>query len=76
MPVMNGIDAAKKIREIHPSPTLPITAVSERPFSEIGQECINVDMGDYLEKPYNLDVLYKKIMELTVKFKGYHVSIS
>lgn len=76
MPVMNGIEATRKIRQIIPSSSLPIMAVTARSFREAGQECINAGMNDYVEKPYEFDTLYEKIMKLTTKNKKWRTKLN
>lgn len=62
MPVMNGMEATREIRSGHRF--LPILGVSGYANKN---ECLDIGMDDFLMKPYNIEVLHKKIYELTVK---------
>lgn len=56
MPIMNGIDASRKIREIGYTGTIiALTANADR------NECIEAGMNDYLEKPYTKQTLISLI---------------
>jgi len=64
MPMMNGLDAAKAIRQheislgIHPAPIIALTSDST---DGIKQRCSQAGMNDYLEKPFSQQELYQKI---------------
>lgn len=59
MPVMNGLEAAKKIREFSQVPIIALTANSTKQEQE---KCIDVGMNDYLSKPFKPNELYDRIM--------------
>jgi CheY-like chemotaxis protein len=59
MPVMNGIDAAKKIRE---QSNVPIIALTANASKQEADRCILVGINDYLGKPFKPQDLYAKIM--------------
>lgn len=61
MPVMNGIDAAAKIREGSDVPIIALTANSTKQEQD---KCFEVGMNDYLPKPFKPYELYGKIMTL------------
>jgi len=63
MPVMNGIEATRKIRE--DTHYLPIAACTSEPSYE--QECIQAGMDDFFTKTLFAASLQSKIEELTVK---------
>ena len=63
MPVMNGLEAAKIIRR--KVEYFPIMAVTGN-FG-VRQECLQMGMDDFLEKPYAIDKLFQRIENLTVK---------
>jgi CheY-like chemotaxis protein len=61
MPVMNGLDSAKRIRERSDVPIIALTANASR--SEM-EKCLETGMNDYLAKPFKPHDLYAKIMGL------------
>jgi len=61
MPVMNGIDAARKIRENSDVPIIALTANSTKQEQD---KCFQIGMNDYLAKPFQPKDLYAKIMAL------------
>jgi CheY-like chemotaxis protein len=61
MPVMNGLDAAKKIREFSDVPIIALTANSTKQEQD---KCFEIGMNDYLGKPFKPIDLYSKIMGL------------
>lgn len=63
MPVMNGIESARRIREKSEVPIVALTANSSRLEME---KCFEVGMNDYLAKPFKPQDLYAKIMSLLV----------
>ena len=63
MPVMNGYDAAKKIRRMDDSPKadIPIIAMTANAFSEDKQAALDAGMNDHVAKPINMSVLVPTI---------------
>lgn len=61
MPVMNGIDAAKKIRE---KSSVPIIALTANATKQEQDRCLQIGINDYLSKPFQPEELYHKIMNL------------
>ena len=59
MPVMNGYDAAKKIRRMdEPQKAgIPIIAMTANAFSEDKQVALDAGMNDHVAKPINMSVL-------------------
>jgi CheY-like chemotaxis protein/signal transduction histidine kinase len=68
MPIMNGIVATKKIRELEASTNLhtPIIAITANALSGDKEACLAAGMNDYISKPFQVEVLLKK-MELLLK---------
>jgi two-component system, sensor histidine kinase len=61
MPVMDGLEATRKIRlfekaSAHPHKTF-IVALTANDISEKKQDCIESGMNDFMEKPFQEDVL-------------------
>jgi CheY-like chemotaxis protein len=69
MPVMNGIVATKKIRELEASTNLhtPIIAITANALSGDKEVCLAAGMNDYISKPFQVEVLLKK-MEYLIKY--------
>ena len=65
MPVMNGYDAAKKIRRMADSPkaNIPIIAMTANAFSEDKQAALDAGMNDHVAKPINVSVLVPTILK-------------
>ena len=63
MPVMNGYDAAKKIRRMDDSPKadIPIIAMTANAFSEDKQAALDAGMNDHVAKPINMNILVPMI---------------
>jgi CheY-like chemotaxis protein len=61
MPIMNGIEAADKIRQKSEIPIIALTANSSKQEQE---KCFEVGMNDYLTKPFKPQELYTKILGL------------
>jgi len=55
MPVMNGIEATKRIRTFSQVPIIALTANASKQESD---KCINAGMNDYLSKPFKPQELY------------------
>lgn len=75
MPVMNGLEAAKAIRESsHPrAESIPIIAVSANTFAEDIAQSLQVGMNDHISKPLDVQTLYYTIYTHTRgKRKNYH----
>jgi CheY-like chemotaxis protein len=70
MPVMNGIVATKKIRELESSSNLhtPIIAITANALSGDKEACLAAGMNDYISKPFQVEILLKK-MEGLLKFE-------
>lgn len=65
MPVMNGYDAAKKIRRMDdlPKADIPIIAMTANAFSEDKQAALDAGMNDHVSKPINRNVLVPTIQK-------------
>jgi len=66
MPVMDGILATKKIREIESgtSTLTPILAITANAMSGDRETCLAVGMDDYISKPFQVDELVVKMKQL------------
>ena len=63
MPVMNGYDAAKKIRRMDDpqKANIPIIAMTANAFTEDRQAALDAGMNDHIAKPINMNVLVPTI---------------
>jgi CheY-like chemotaxis protein/signal transduction histidine kinase len=66
MPVMNGIIATKKIRELEQSSNIqtPIIAITANALSGDKEACIAAGMNEYISKPFQVEVLLQKMKNL------------
>ena len=65
MPVMNGYDAAKKIRQMDDPQKagIPIIAMTANAFSEDRQAALDAGMNDHVAKPINMNILVPTIQK-------------
>ena len=64
MPVMNGLETMKKIKEKYGEDTIPVvylTAISDK---KMVVECFKAGLSDYIVKPFNPENLLKKIQNV------------
>ncbi len=59
MPVMDGLEATKKIKEMHPN--LPIIALTANAFDSDRQLAFDAGCDDFLSKPVSSDQCIKTI---------------
>ncbi len=66
MPVMNGIVATKKIRELESSTNMhiPIIAITANALSGDKEACLAAGMNDYISKPFQVEILLQKMENL------------
>ena len=66
MPVMNGIIATKKIRELEASTNtqIPIIAITANALSGDKEVCLAAGMNDYISKPFQVDIILNKMRDL------------
>lgn len=63
MPIMNGLDSAKRIRE---QSKVPIVALTANASKQEQDKAFEIGMNDYLAKPFKPNDLYAKIMSVLV----------
>jgi osomolarity two-component system sensor histidine kinase NIK1 len=70
MPVMDGIEATKKIREIENnlsvSKKTPIIALTANTMDNDREKCISYGMNEFMEKPLEIEKLYAVLQELEI----------
>jgi CheY-like chemotaxis protein/signal transduction histidine kinase len=66
MPVMNGIVATKKIRELEASTNTqtPIIAITANALSGDKEACLAAGMNEYISKPFQVEILLQKMRNL------------
>ena len=64
MPVMDGIEATMKIRQLAHGQHLPIIAMTANAFTEDKARCLVAGMNDFVTKPVSPEILYEKILRL------------
>ena len=66
MPVMNGLDATRAIRQL-PDPYashIPIIAMTADAFSENVSECMKAGMNGHIAKPIDMKLVIKEIRRI------------
>ncbi len=61
MPVMDGLEATRRIRQLPGRQHTPIIALTANAFAEDRQRCLESGMDDFVAKPINPDYLFEKI---------------
>ena len=64
MPVMDGIEATLKIRQLPRGQHIPIIAMTANAFTEDKERCMGAGMNDFVTKPVSPAILYEKIVKL------------
>lgn len=69
MPVMNGLEATKKIRALADGQkaSIPILAMTANAFAEDVSDCIKAGMNSHIAKPVNLKILLSEIKKYVGK---------
>jgi CheY-like chemotaxis protein len=66
MPIMNGIIAAEKIREIEAGSDthVPIIAITANAMLGDREKCLSAGIDEYISKPFQPAALIEKIKEI------------
>ena len=62
MPIMNGLDAARAIRQLPGKATVPILAMTANAFDEDRIACLAAGMNAHIGKPFTPSVLYENLL--------------
>ena len=64
MPVMDGLEATRKIRQLPEGKDIPILAMTANAFVEDKRNCFESGMNDFIDKP----VLPEKLFDTLLKW--------
>jgi len=63
MPVMDGLEATRRMRELPHGRAVPIIAMTANAFQEDRSACLEAGMDDFLTKPVEPEKLYATLMQ-------------
>jgi PAS domain S-box-containing protein len=73
MPVMDGIEATRRIRQLPKGDKVKIIAVTASAFKEQQEELLAAGMDDFVRKPYRFGEIYDSLakqLDLRYRYKG------
>ena len=70
MPILNGLEATKEIRQIPGCRNIPIIAMTGNAFLEDKENCFAAGMTDFLIKPYKPNQLFAILLPALNKYEG------
>ena len=63
MPVLDGLDATRQIRQLPGCKSTPILAMTANAFAENKDQCFAAGMDDFIAKPVIPEVLYESLLK-------------
>ena len=63
MPVLDGLDATRQIRQLPACAATPILAMTANAFTENKEQCFEAGMDDFISKPVMPEVLYATLLK-------------
>jgi CheY-like chemotaxis protein len=70
MPVLDGLDATRQIRQLPGCETIPILAMTANAFAENKDQCFEAGMNDFISKPVMPELLYETLLKWFEKGRG------
>ncbi|KXB29745.1 hypothetical protein AT959_17625 [Dechloromonas denitrificans] len=70
MPVLDGLDATRQIRQLPGCTATPILAITANAFAENKDQCFEAGMDDFISKPVIPEVLYETLLKWFEKGRG------
>ncbi len=73
MPLLDGYDATRKIREFEAQagrPAVPVIAVTANALPGDMEKCVSAGMDDYISKPFNIQRLYTSLTRFLPEAEG------
>lgn len=70
MPVLDGLDATRQIRQLPGHQATPILAMTANAFAENKDQCFAAGMDDFIAKPVTPEVLYEILLKWLEKGRG------
>ena len=71
MPEMNGFEAARLIRQVPKTRSIPILAITAGLSNRIEEECSRIGFDDFMAKPFTYEQLIPRIRKLLKQYGTY-----